>query len=74
MSSAIFLILEVKTMLGLIMTLFIIWLLWKLGIGIIKIIGFLFLVGLAFAFVSYLVLPILALVLVGSLFGFLLRA
>ncbi|WP_297815148.1 hypothetical protein [uncultured Lactobacillus sp.] len=61
-------------MLGLIMTLFIIWLLWKLGIGIIKIIGFLFLVGLAFAFVSYLVLPILALVLVGSLFGFLLRA
>lgn len=61
-------------MLGLIMTLFIIWLFWKLGIGVLKIIGFLFLVGLAFAFVSYLVIPILALVLVGGLIGFLVRA
>ncbi|CCI82598.1 hypothetical protein [Lactobacillus hominis] len=61
-------------MLSLIMALFIIWLLWKLGIGIIKIVGFLFLIGLVFVFVSYLVVPILALVLIGSLVGFLIRA
>lgn len=61
-------------MLSLIMALFIIWLLWKLGIGIIKIVGFLFLIGLVFVFVPYLVVPILALVLIGSLVGFLIRA
>ena len=42
-------------MFSLLLALLIIWLFWKLGIGILKIVGFLIVIGLLFAFVSYLV-------------------
>ena len=56
-------------MFSLLLALLIIWLFWKLGIGILKIVGFLIVIGLLFAFVSYLVLPLFALVALGVLLG-----
>ena len=56
-------------MFSILLALLIIWLFWKLGIGMLKIIGFLIIVGLLFAFVSYLVLPLLALIAIGGLLG-----
>ena len=56
-------------MFSLLLALLIIWLFWKLGIGVLKIVGFLIIVGLLFAFVSYLVLPLLALIALGGLIG-----
>lgn len=50
-------------MFSILLALLIIWLFWKLGIGMLKI------VGLLFAFVSYLVLPLLALIALGGLLG-----
>lgn len=60
---------KVLNMFSLLLALLIIWLFWKLGIGILKIIGFLFIVGVLFTFVSYLVLPLLALAAAGALLG-----
>ena len=56
-------------MFSLLLALLIIWLFWELGIGMLKIVGFLIIVGLLFAFVSYLVLPLLALIALGGLIG-----
>ena len=56
-------------MFSILLALLIIWLFWKLGIGMLKIVGFLIIVGLLFAFVSYLVLPLLALIAIGGLLG-----
>lgn len=56
-------------MFSLLLALLIIWLFWKLGIGMLKIVGFLIIGGLLFAFVSYLVLPLLALIALGGLIG-----
>lgn len=54
-------------MLSLLLTILLIWLFFKLGIGLIKICGFLIIAGLIFAFCAYLLIPFLALVAVGSL-------
>lgn len=54
-------------MLSLLLTLFLIWLFFKLGIGLIKIIGFLIIAGLIFVFCAYLLIPFLALVGIGGL-------
>ena len=54
-------------MLSLLLTIFLIWLFFKLGIGLIKILGFLILVGLIFVFCAYLLIPFLALSAVGVL-------
>ena len=56
-------------MFSILLALLIIWLFWKLGIGMLKIVGFLIIVGLLFALVSYLVLPLLALIALGGLLG-----
>ncbi len=56
-------------MFSILLALLIIWLFWKLGIGMLKIVGFLIIVGLLFTFVSYLVLPLLALIALGGLLG-----
>ena len=54
-------------MLSLLLTIFLIWLFFKLGIGLIKIFGFLLIAGLIFVFYAYLLIPFLALVAVGGL-------
>lgn len=54
-------------MLSLLLTLLLLWLFFKLGIGLIKIIGFLLIAGIMFFFFTYLLLPFLAIMLVGSL-------
>ncbi|WP_367327194.1 hypothetical protein [Lactobacillus sp.] len=54
-------------MLSLLLTIFLIWLFFKLGVGLIKIFGFLLIVGLIFVFCAYLLIPFLALVAVGGL-------
>lgn len=54
-------------MLSLLLTIFLIWLFFKLGIGLIKIFGFLIVAGLIFVFCAYLLIPFLALVAVGGL-------
>ncbi|WP_338187642.1 hypothetical protein [Lactobacillus amylovorus] len=54
-------------MLSLLLTIFLIWLFFKLGIGLIKIFGFLLIAGLIFVFCAYLLIPFLALVAVGGL-------
>lgn len=54
-------------MLSLLLTLLLLWLFFKLGIGLIKIIGFLLVVGIMFFFFAYLLIPFLAIVLAGSL-------
>ena len=51
-------------MLSLLLTLLLLWLFFKLGIGLIKIIGFLLVVGIMFFFFAYL---LLAIALAGSL-------
>ena len=54
-------------MLSLLLTIFLIWLFFKLGSGLIKIFGFLLIAGLIFVFCAYLLIPFLALVAVGGL-------
>ena len=54
-------------MLSLLLTIFLIWLFFKLGVGLIKIFGFLHIAGLIFVFCAYLLIPCLALVAVGGL-------
>ncbi|MDB6223189.1 hypothetical protein [Lactobacillus amylovorus] len=54
-------------MLSLLLTIFLIWLFFKLGVGLIKIFGFLLIAGLIFVFCAYLLFPFLALVAVGGL-------
>ena len=54
-------------MLSLLLTLLLLWLFFKLGIGLIKIIGFLLVVGIMFFFIAYLLIPFLAIALAGSL-------
>ena len=54
-------------MLSLLLTIFLIWLFFKLGIGLIKIFGFLLVAGLIFVFCAYLLIPFLALVAIGRL-------
>ncbi|ADQ58051.1 hypothetical protein DM298_00175 [Lactobacillus amylovorus] len=54
-------------MLSLLLTIFLIWLFFKLGVGLIKIFGFLLIAGLIFVFCAYLLIPFLALVAVGGL-------
>ena len=54
-------------MLSLLLTIFLIWLFFKLGIGLIKIFVFLFVAGLIFVFCAYLLIPFLALVAIGGL-------
>lgn len=54
-------------MLSLLLTLLLLWLFFKLGIGLIKVIGFLLVTGIMFFFFTYLLLPFLAIVLAGSL-------
>ena len=47
-------------MLSLLFVILALWLCWKLGIGLIKIIGFLIGIALIFFFAAYLLIPILA--------------
>lgn len=54
-------------MLSLLLTIFLIWLFFKLVIGLIKIFGFLLVAGLIFVFCAYLLIPFLALVAIGGL-------
>lgn len=54
-------------MLSLLLTIFLIWLFFKLGIGLIKIFGFLLMAGLIFVFCAYLLIPFLALVAIDGL-------
>lgn len=54
-------------MLSLLLTIFLIWLFFKLGIGLIKIFGFLLVAGLIFVFCAYLLIPFLVLVAIGGL-------
>lgn len=54
-------------MLSLLLTIFLIWLFFKLEVGLIKIFGFLLIAGLIFVFCAYLLIPFLALVAVGGL-------
>ena len=54
-------------MLSLLLTLLLLWLFFKLGIGLIKIVGFLLVVGIMFFFFAYLLIPFLAIALAGSL-------
>ena len=54
-------------MLSLLLTIFLIWLFFKLGIGLIKIFGFLLVAGLIFVFCAYLLIRFLALVAIGGL-------
>lgn len=54
-------------MLSLLLTIFLIWLFFKLGIGLIKIFGFLLVAGLIFVFCAYLLIPFLSLVAIGGL-------
>lgn len=54
-------------MLSLLLTIFLIWLFFKLGIDLIKIFGFLLVAGFIFVFCAYLLIPFLALVAIGGL-------
>ena len=56
-------------MLSLLLTLLLLWLFFKLGIGLIKVIGFLLVVGIMFFFFAFLRIPLLAIALAGSLLG-----
>lgn len=47
-------------MLSLLLIILVLWLCWKLGIGLLKVIGFLIAVSLIFFFAAYLLIPILA--------------
>lgn len=54
-------------MLDLILTLVVLWVLFKLGIGLLKVLGVFVILGLVFFFASFLFLPLLGLIAVGSL-------
>lgn len=54
-------------MLSILLTLLLIWLFIKLGIGLLKIMAFLVVAGIIFVFFTHLLLPLLAICLVGSL-------
>ena len=54
-------------MLSLLLIIFLIWLFFKLGVGIIKVLGFLIVAGLIFVFCAYLLIPFLALLAIGGL-------
>lgn len=54
-------------MLSLILAILLIWLFFKLGIGLIKIFFFLITAGLIFVFCAYLLVPFLVLLLIGGL-------
>lgn len=54
-------------MLSLLLSLFLIWLFFKLGIGFFKILLFLVAIGLTFVFFAYLVLPLLVVLIIGGL-------
>lgn len=54
-------------MLSLLLTILLIWLFFKLGIGLIKIFTFFIIGGLIFAFCAYLLIPFLILMLIGGL-------
>lgn len=54
-------------MLSFLLTLFLLWLFFKLGIGLIKIIAFLVIIGIVAGLFTYLLLPLLALFTVGGL-------
>ncbi|MCJ2173018.1 hypothetical protein [Lactobacillus kefiranofaciens] len=54
-------------MLSLLLIIFLIWLFFKLGVGIIKVLGFLIAAGLIFVFCAYLLIPFLALLAIGGL-------
>ncbi|TSO25544.1 hypothetical protein [Lactobacillus sp. LL6] len=54
-------------MLSLLLALFLIWFLFKLGIGFIKILIALVAIGLTFVFFAYLVIPLIAILFVGGL-------
>lgn len=54
-------------MLSMLLTLLLIWLFIKLGIGLLKIMAFLVVAGIVFVFFTHLLFPLLALFLVGGL-------
>lgn len=54
-------------MLSILLILFLAWLFFKLGIGIIKIIFFLIVVGITAVFFAYLLIPLIALLAIGGL-------
>ena len=54
-------------MLSLLLALFLIWFLFKLGIGMIKVLVAILAIGLTFVFFAYLVIPLIALLFVGGL-------
>lgn len=54
-------------MLSLLLIIFLLWLFFKLGVGIIKVLGFLIVAGLIFVFCAYLLIPFLALLAIGGL-------
>lgn len=54
-------------MLSFLLILFLLWLFFKLGIGLIKIFVFLFIAAIVAAFFTYLLLPLLALCAIGGL-------
>lgn len=54
-------------MLSFLLILFLLWLFLKLGIGIIKIIGFLFIIVITAAFFTYLLFPLLVIFVIGGL-------
>lgn len=54
-------------MLSLLLALFLIWFLFKLGIGFIKILIALVAIGLTFVFFAYLVIPLITILFVGGL-------
>lgn len=60
-------------MLSLLLVIFLLWLFFKLGIGLIKIFGFLIIAGLIFIFCAYLLIPFLAIIGIGSLIWALVR-
>lgn len=54
-------------MLSFLLILFLLWLFFKLGVGLIKIFIFLFIAAIVAAFFTYLLLPLLALLAIGGL-------
>ncbi|MGQ5708589.1 hypothetical protein [Lactobacillus sp. PSON] len=54
-------------MLSLLLALFLVWFLFKLGIGFIKILIALVAIGFTFVFFAYLVIPLIAILFVGGL-------
>lgn len=54
-------------MLSLLLVLFLLWLFFKLGIGLVKIFAFLFVIAIVAAFFTYFLIPLLAIFIVGGL-------